>query len=340
MNFILEKQALPDLLQTWRANFDVYLPQNLERFTHFMPLAAEGVTVINEPHNTRIPPKALFLPMTETLVKFTRFGGYENAKHEIEPRIVFALRPCDAQAVQLLDTSFLQVKYSDPFWLERREKTITVALGCHEPCDNGFCTTVGYGPFNKADLDAMLTDLGDFYLVETFSEAAETCFNGFANASETICVQALEVQQRAHDQMPVAFETENLKEKLEQNFSSNYWDKVSLSCLGCGVCTFLCPTCFCFDIVDETQRRERVRNWDSCMFRTYSLEASGHNPRPSRVERTRQRLSHKYVYWLDQVNQIGCTGCGRCVRYCPVGLDIRSMLRQAQSLPFEVSHAS
>jgi ferredoxin len=140
--------------------------------------------------------------------------------------------------------------------------------------------------------------------------------------------------------MPVAFETENLKEKLEQNFSSNYWDKVSLSCLGCGVCTFLCPTCFCFDIVDETQRRERVRNWDSCMFRTYSLEASGHNPRPSRVERTRQRLSHKYVYWLDQVNQIGCTGCGRCVRYCPVGLDIRSMLRQAQSLPFEVSHAS
>ncbi|NLB71769.1 MAG: 4Fe-4S binding protein [Chloroflexi bacterium] len=242
--------------------------------------------------------------------------------------------------MQLLDTSFLQVKYSDPFWLERREKTITVALGCHEPCDNGFCTTVGYGPFNKADLDAMLTDLGDFYLVETFSEAAETCFNGFANASETICVQALEVQQRAHDQMPVAFETENLKEKLEQNFSSNYWDKVSLSCLGCGVCTFLCPTCFCFDIVDETQRRERVRNWDSCMFRTYSLEASGHNPRPSRVERTRQRLSHKYVYWLDQVNQIGCTGCGRCVRYCPVGLDIRSMLRQAQSLPFEVSHAS
>lgn len=175
MNFILEKQALPDLLQTWRAKFDVYLPQNLERFTHFMPLATEGVTVINEPHNTRIPPKALFLPMTETLVKFTRFGGYENAKHEIEPRIVFALRPCDAQAVQLLDTSFLQVKYSDPFWLERREKTITVALGCHEPCDNGFCTTVGYGPFNKADLDAMLTDLGDFYLVETFSEAAETC---------------------------------------------------------------------------------------------------------------------------------------------------------------------
>ncbi len=75
------------------------------------------------------------------------------------------------------------------------------------------------------------------------------------------------------------------------------------------------------------------------MFRIYSLEASGHNPRPSRVERTRQRLSHKYAYWLDQIGLIGCTGCGRCVSYCPVGLDIRAMLRQAQSLPFEVSHA-
>ncbi len=339
MNLILEKQALPTLLQSWREQYDVFIPQKMKNFSHFMPLTEESV-LVSEPHNTRIPPKALFLPMTETLVKFTRFGGYEDARHEIEPRIVFAMRPCDAQAVQLLDTSFIQDKYTDPFWLERREKTITIGLGCHKPCENGFCTTIGYGPFNKADLDALMTDMGDFFLVETLSEAAELCFKDLSIATEEIYEQTIAIQQQAHDLMPVAFDTGNLKEKLEQNFNSDYWDEVSQSCLGCGVCTFLCPTCFCFDIVDETQRKERVRNWDTCMFRTYSLEASGHNPRPSRVERTRQRLSHKYVYWLDQVNQIGCTGCGRCVRYCPVGLDIRAMLRQAQSLPFEVSHAA
>ncbi len=339
MNLILEKQALPGLLQSWREQYDVFIPQKMKNFSHFMPLTEESV-LVSEPHNTRIPPKALFLPMTETLVKFTRFGGYEDARHDIEPRIVFAMRPCDAQAVQLLDTSFIQDNYTDPFWLERREKTITIGLGCHEPCENGFCTTIGFGPFNKADLDALLTDMGDFFLVETLSEAAELCFKDLSIATEEIYEQSIAIQQQAHDLMPVAFDTGNLKEKLEQNFDSDYWDEVSQSCLGCGVCTFLCPTCFCFDIVDETQRKERVRNWDTCMFRIYSLEASGHNPRPSRVERTRQRLSHKYVYWLDQVNQIGCTGCGRCVRYCPVGLDIRAMLRQAQSLPFEVSHAA
>lgn len=339
MNLILEKQALPTLLQSWREKYDVIIPQKMKNFSHFMPLTEDSV-LVSEPHNTRIPPKALFLPMTETLVKFTRYGGYEDARHEIEPRIVFAMRPCDAQAVQLLDTSFIQDNYTDPFWLERREKTITIGLGCHEPCENGFCTTIGYGPFNKADLDALLTDMGDFYLVETLSEAAELLFKNLSVATGEIYEQTIAIQQQAHDLMPVAFDTGNLKEKLEQNFNSDYWDEISQSCLGCGVCTFLCPTCFCFDIVDETQRKERVRNWDTCMFRTYSLETSGHNPRPSRVERTRQRLSHKYVYWLDQVNQIGCTGCGRCVRYCPVGLDIRAMLRQAQSLPFEVSHAA
>ena len=339
MNLILEKQALPTLLQSWREKYDVFIPQKMKNFSHFMPLTEDSV-LVSEPHNTRIPPKALFLPMTETLVKFTRYGGYEDARHEIEPRIVFAMRPCDAQAVQLLDTSFIQDNYTDPFWVERREKTITIGLGCHEPCENGFCTTIGYGPFNKADLDALLTDMGDFFFVETLSEAAELLFKNLSVATGEIYEQTIAIQQQAHDLMPVAFDTGNLKEKLEQNFNSDYWDEISQSCLGCGVCTFLCPTCFCFDIVDETQRKERVRNWDTCMFRTYSLEASGHNPRPSRVERTRQRLSHKYVYWLDQVNQIGCTGCGRCVRYCPVGLDIRAMLRQAQSLPFEVSHAA
>ena len=340
MNLILEKQALNGLLQSWRTQYDVFLPQKMERFSHFIPLKEDSVLVTDEPHNTRIPPKALFLPMTETLVKFTRFGGYADAQQNVQPRIVFGIRPCDAQAVQLLDTSFIQEGYTDPLWLEKREKTITIGLGCHQPCNNGFCTTVGYGPFNKSDLDAMLTDLGDTYLVETLSEAGKSCFLGLPSASDETYEQALNIQHAAHDQMPVAFETENLREKLEQNFDSNYWETVSQSCLGCGVCTFLCPTCFCFDIVDETQRRERVRNWDTCMFRTYSLEASGHNPRPSWVERTRQRLSHKFVYWLDQVNQIGCTGCGRCVRYCPVGLDIRAMLRQAQNLPFEVSHAN
>ncbi|HOC23304.1 MAG TPA: 4Fe-4S dicluster domain-containing protein, partial [Anaerolineaceae bacterium] len=132
----------------------------------------------------------------------------------------------------------------------------------------------------------------------------------------------------------------NLKDHLDQIFDSSLWGEFAQSCLGCGICTFLCPTCFCFDIVDEAQRDERVRNWDTCMFRVYSLEASGHNPRPTRAERTRQRLMHKFSYWLEHADQFGCTGCGRCVRYCPVGLDIRAMIRKAVATPSEAVHVN
>jgi len=339
MNLILKKDHLNHLLNAWRQDYEVYAPQSLQNFTHFLPLQDGFELAFDKAHNTRIPPKALFLPTSEALLKFTRFGGYEEVPSETAPRLIFGIRPCDAHAMTMLDTVFEQERYTDPLWKARREATVVVGLGCDEPCKTGFCTTVGSGPFNHAGLDAILTDLGEIFLVETLTEKGEYLFTQLETASEDQSMQASEVQQAAKASMPIAFETEGLKQKLDQNFASPYWEEVSRSCLGCGVCTFLCPTCFCFDIVDKAQRGERVRNWDTCMFRTYSLEASGHNPRPSRVERTRQRLSHKYSYWLDQINQIGCTGCGRCVRYCPVGLDIRAMLRKAHQLPSEVLHA-
>lgn len=339
MNLILKKDQLTDLLQTWRADYEVYAPQALHNFTHFLPLEDGFELAFNKAHNTRIPPKALFLPTSEALLKFTRFGGYEAVSTQVPPRLIFGIRPCDARAMTMLDAVFEQERYTDPHWKARRDATVVVGLGCHTPCQTGFCTTVGSGPFDRAGLDAILTDLGDLYLVETLTAAGENLFDQLSAAADEQTKRANELQQAAKESMPITFETEGLKEKLDANFVSPYWEEISRSCLGCGVCTFLCPTCFCFDIVDEAQRGERVRNWDTCMFRTYSLEASGHNPRPSRVERTRQRLSHKYTYWVDQIQQIGCTGCGRCVRYCPVGLDIRAMLRKAHQLPSEVPHA-
>lgn len=340
MNLILKKDDLTDLLNAWRAEYDIYAPQSLQGFTHFLPMHDGSELAINKAHNTRIPPKALFLPTSEALLKFTRFGNYEQISTNATPRVVFGIRPCDADATTLLDTVFIQEGCTDPHWKARREASIVIGLGCSQPCQTGFCTTVGSGPFSHAGLDAIMTDLGDLFLVETFTQSGEQLFSSLKPASAKQTEQARHIQQTAHADMPIAFETKGLKEKLDSNFSSPYWEEISRSCLGCGVCTFLCPTCFCFDIVDETQRGERVRNWDTCMFRTYSLEASGHNPRPSRVERTRQRINHKFTYWVDQVSRIGCTGCGRCVRYCPVGLDIRAMLREANLLPTEVRHAA
>lgn len=340
MMYILEKKKLNKILSTWAQEHEVFVPQKVEDYSQFLPYREDSELALESPHNTRYPPKALFFPQSEVMLKFNnRTQKYEEVNTTPKSRIVFGVRPCDAKAFSLLDTVFDAEDYTDPYWKAKRDGTILIGIGCANPPSTCFCTTVGGGPFNHDGLDAILTELKGSYLVQILTEKAETLFSSLSPATIEQEKQVEAIQTKAHDSMSPAFETDGLKQKLDQIFESSYWDKISESCLGCGICTFLCPTCFCFDIVDEVQRKERVRNWDTCMFRIYSQEASGHNPRPTRRERTRQRLMHKYSYWLDHIDEIGCTGCGRCVRYCPVGLDIRAMLRTANTQESEAVHA-
>jgi len=340
MMYILEKKRLNQILSDWAQNYEVYVPQKVENYAQFLPYHPSSIINLSDPHKTRYPPKALFLPQSEVMLKYdSRLGRFEDVNSHQSPRIIFGMRPCDAKALTLLDTVFDTEEYSDPYWKARRESTVIIGLGCVEPPQTCFCTTVDGGPFNHEGLDAILTEFDEQYFIEVLTEKGEIIFNQLQLATNQQEEQIRHLQTEAYKEMEPAFETSGLKAKLDKIFESRYWEEIAESCLGCGICTFLCPTCFCFDIVDEVQRNERVRNWDTCMFRIYSLEASGHNPRPTRKERTRQRLMHKYSYWLEHINQIGCTGCGRCVRYCPVGLDIRAMLRTASIYESEVVHA-
>lgn len=338
MAYLLSKKNLHNLVDSWSETYDVFVPQRREKFSQFLPYSPASEFVFENPHNTSFPPKAFFLPQSEVLFKFSRSGAVEPQNPEQKSRILFGVRPCDGRAINLLDTNFETVEYIDPYWKNRRDHTLVIGLGCSNPSASCFCTTVGSTPFGKQGLDALLTERGEDYVIEVISEGAQELFGSLPEVSAEVLAQTQSFQEVISASMSVVFETEGLKETLDKNFENPYWEQVSKSCLGCGVCTFLCPTCFCFDIADEARRSERIRNWDTCMFRTYSLEASGHNPRPTRKERTRQRLMHKFSYWIDHIGEIGCTGCGRCVRYCPVGLDIRAMLRKASALETEVAN--
>jgi len=341
MKYILPKNDLNALLTAWSAEYAVIAPQKTGAYAEFLPFTPQSELSLQEPHNTRYPVKALFFPQSEAILKYNRnVGQLENLEPEPQKRVIFGIRPCDAKAVTLLDTVFAEGDNQDPFWLARRAETLLIGLGCHEPCATCFCTSAESGPFHRDGLDALLTDLGEVYLVAALSERAELLFSGLTPADAAQQESALLLQAAAEKSLPKVFELDGLKEKLDRVFDKEIWAELAQSCLGCGICTFLCPTCFCFDLVDEAQRDTRVRNWDTCMYRVYSLEASAHNPRPTRKERTRQRLMHKYSYWWEHVGKLGCTGCGRCVRYCPVGLDIRAMIRKAGAYESEVLHAN
>jgi sulfhydrogenase subunit beta (sulfur reductase) len=327
---IFPKGDLPILTETWQEEAQVYTTVLSGDLTEFQPLSDTNRADVCLTANTRYPPKAFFLPQSETLFR-AQGAGLESTEDEVFPRVILGLRACDARAFQLLDDVFIAEEYQDPYWANKRAQTTLVVQGCSHPCETCFCTSVGSGPFDGRGADVMLVDLGSEYFAEVLSEKGQALFGNLPDASQEQIDASRQVQSTARSEIKKPFEADGIAEKLYGLFNSDFWAEVQEPCLGCGVCTFLCPTCHCFDIVDEAQRRERVRNWDTCMFRTYSLEASGHNPRPTNIERTRQRIMHKYAYFVEFYGEIGCTGCGRCVRYCPVGIDIRDIIRDGQA---------
>jgi ferredoxin len=326
----LSKTDLPKLIEKWLEHVTVYAPVRQGDLSQFQPLRVSAQADLDYAVNTRYPPKALFLPQSEVMFR-VREDRFDSTENKVESRAILGIRPCDARALQLLDNVFITQEDWDPYWARKREQTTIVALGCVDPCESCFCTTVGTGPFDGRGADAVLTEIDDSYVVEVRTEKGQALFDHLSDASPTQIETVQEVQSAATSKMHKPFECDGVKDKLYRLVETDFWQQVQQSCLGCGVCTFLCPTCHCFDIVDEAQRSERVRNWDTCMFRLYSQEAAGHNPRPTKTERTRQRVMHKYAYFVELYEEIGCTGCGRCVRYCPVDLDIRYIIRSAQA---------
>jgi Pyruvate/2-oxoacid:ferredoxin oxidoreductase delta subunit len=329
MQKILPKPDLSRLIEEWKAGATVYGPVRHRDIVAFEPLTGSDEGELCLAANTCYPPKSLFLPQSEPMLRAGMLG-LEPVEALTAKRVVLGIRPCDARACQLLDHVFAGAEYADPYWSEKRRQTTLVALGCTDPCQTCFCTSVGSGPFDGRGVDVVLTDIGDGYVAETNSERGHALLETLTDASQNQIEAASKAKVRAREAVKEPFELDGIVDTLYSLFDDEVWYEVQQSCLGCGVCTFLCPTCHCFDIVDEAQRGERVRNWDTCMFRIYSQEASGHNPRPTNVERTRQRILHKYAYFIEWFDEVGCTGCGRCVRYCPAGIDIRQTIRRSQ----------
>ncbi|MGE5585108.1 MAG: 4Fe-4S dicluster domain-containing protein [Bacillota bacterium] len=297
----------------------------------------EGVPAIS-----KRPLKEMFFPQEEVLFAFDAGGKVEVAAGAAAPadevtRVAFGVRPCDARSLTLLDLVFDAADYKDPYYVSRRRSTAVVTFACFEPGVACFCTSVGGGPYDETGSDLMFAEAGEAYLVRPLSAKGEKLLCGFdavREAGDADLEAAREAEARAAGRLARSVPVDAAVSKLGGAFGDAAWDDIHRKCLGCAVCTYLCPTCHCFDIGDEATRAggERVRNWDSCMFALFTLHASGHNPRPSRKERFRQRIMHKFNYFVENNGRVACVGCGRCVENCPVNLDVRKVLETIAAL--------
>ena len=331
---ILSKKDFEPFLKGLMKDYDLYAPVRLAEGASALK-KVESSDVIDLSSNPQKGLKEAFFPQSEVMLQYEKKENHHHvtsADPIKKERMVLGTRPCDVQAISVLDDVFLGKEYTDVYFQQKREKTTVIALACHQPCSTCFCPSLGGGPFNRNGSDVMLVDLGDSYLVEFLTEKAKAFReNGlFREATPEEIGLAKEVEEKASKKADASVPVNGADKKLDEMMESPFWNRIHEKCIGCGACTFLCPTCHCFDISDEAQDKKgrRVRNWDTCLFTLYSLETSGHNPRPGGRERTRQRLMHKFNYFPKNFNKIACVGCGRCIVYCPVNFDIRQALKE------------
>ena len=280
--------------------------------------------------------KQYFFPSRTPMMSIQRDPEDESKwtiEENDEPAPSYALvgvRPCDLAAIKIQDRIFMREEWSDPIYQARRTNAFILAVNCLHPSGTCFCVSMGTGPKAESGFDLCLTELDEVFLIEIGSKIGLTAMTGeqtlsWQPASDSLLQSAQDGLDKARQEMGrVLPDPEELPDLLLNNLEHPQWDNVARRCLSCGSCTLVCPTCFCWDANDQSilfgdnVTRERV--WDSCYNPDYSYVFGG-NTRPNTRSRYRQWLTHKFASWQHQFGTSGCVGCGRCITWCPAGID-------------------
>lgn len=260
-------------------------------------------------------------------------SGFKIVQEENEPeKLAFiGVRACEISAIAIQDKIFMKGDYVDPHYAARRENIFIVAVNCTQPGGTCFCTSMNTGPKAEFGFDLAITEVikkkEHYFLVDVGSSAGARVLDEIPHQTATAeqRTTAEKLLDQAVQKMGRTMDTTDIKGLLYRNRENREWEKVAARCLNCANCTMVCPTCFCTTIEDVTdltgEHAERWRTWDSCFTQDYSYVHGG-SVRNTSMARYRQWLTHKLASWIDQFGASGCVGCGRCITWCPVGIDI------------------
>lgn len=325
MNRLMSRDDLVRWLQLLLQERILVAPMRVQGLVLFQPVA-KVEDIAFDFANTTLPPKVWFLPPTEALFSVRSWDGHaELVPATVEQRaVIFGVRPCDAKGITLMDSPFLE-EPGDALYRERRAQTTIIGLSCRQAQPECFCTSVGSAANDPRHVDILLTEVEDGYIVQVVTDKGKALLpDGLVESEREIpappVIPAVPIQEVAG--------------AIKEAFSNPYWERLAERCLHCQVCAYVCPTCYCFDVRDYPDRGniERVRSWDSCQSPGFTRIAGGYNPRPTKGARLRQRFYHKLLYFPERYQDIACVGCGRCVKACPVNIDIREVISDLQQL--------
>lgn len=333
---ILPSDKITEALNLLAADAEVFVPLYREDNSGYYKWENQPADQLAlDTLNTYLSPKDIVIPQTEHMYSF------RASKQDVQvtdvacaegPRIVFGIRGCDLKALEDLDMAFLTMGYEDEYYKARRQELATVARACYEPGPACFCEAMGAERIDPA-ADVIIHDIGG----QDFIWEAKTP----RGQEITDKIQGLLVEKTAQKPEVKPFKQQvnvtGVSEKLSHMFESSIWKELSSRCMNCGVCTYLCPSCYCFDIQVKTKGEagNRFRCWDSCMYREYTLMAGGHNPRDVKTERFRNRFLHKLQFFNERYGANLCIGCGRCVVMCPNGVNILEVIEKIKEVDLD-----
>jgi ferredoxin len=286
--------------------------------------------------------KEVAFPASEVLFRWKQTKSLvqiEETPANFRETVVIGARPCDAAAFDILDR-VMGWDYKDEMWFGRRNATTLLSIACSNCDESCFCTSVGLSPNSKRGADWFLTPIDEGFKVDVLTPKGEALlerFKGYCPETNGLAAaenDALEKKVRANLDVSM----EKVRDWLGAHFDDELWKRIALRCHGCGACAFVCPTCHCFDIVDEPEGVDcgvRRRNWDACQPALFTVHASGHNPRKDQTSRYRQRILHKFSIYPSRFGEVLCTGCGRCIRVCAAGMDLVEIIQEVGRLAAE-----
>ena len=331
----IAKERLNELYAKINETFGLFMPIKKAGEVNYH-VWEEGKEVSLETLKTVKSPKNMFFPQTENMMKFKTEDknlSIENLNFEKRPFVLFGVKACDYKAIEVRDKVFLADPV-DTYYQSRREATTIVTLACSKPEESCFCSVFGIDA--TAPQGDVTTWLDDNYLYwqantekgEALTEKVNELFEN--GGDEEVATQQAQTKEIMKMLPFAALDLSRFKpENLNELFNAKEWESMSEACLGCGTCTFVCPTCQCFDIRDfkTNEGVVRYRCWDSCMYSDFTLMAHG-NSRTTQMQRFRQRFMHKLVYYPSQNDGLySCVGCGRCVNKCPQRLNIVKVIK-------------
>lgn len=334
---------------------NVYAPVRQESSVVFKPMGTDYQVELNL-RPTESAKRAIF-PRSEELFRYENEllneeqggGRVVSVKEAEDPgeAVVFGALPCDARGFfafdPVYDGSGTKGLFRDTYYLKRRDKTVIISKACLSTLSTCFCHWVGGSPTTEEGSDALAFQIDGGFLIKGLTDKGKAVLKDLGKASDDQIKSAEDLAQKVEKGLDKAPDLSKAKDGVLKHFEdADFWLDQSAQCISCGTCTYLCPTCYCFNITDETNgiKGVRLRSWDTCMSSLFTLEASGHNPRHSKADRLRNRVGHKFSYYPNiHGGRFSCVGCGRCIKSCPSMVDIRQIVLDAISQkPKEAAH--